>query len=61
MLLLGNTNKVVFLVCVGVAAGRADDPAVAARDYAEKIRNLAKGWDSAGERGVPANDQSKRA
>lgn len=45
---------------VGVAAGRADDPAVAARDYAEKIRNLAKGWDSAGERGVPANDQSRR-
>ena len=46
---------------VGVAAGRADDPAVAARDYAEKISNLAKGWNSEGERGVPANDQSQRA
>jgi hypothetical protein len=46
---------------VGVAAGRADDPAVAARDYAQKIRNLAKGWDSDSERGVPANDQSRRA
>jgi hypothetical protein len=46
---------------VGVAAGRADDPAVAARDYAEKIRNLAKGWDSESERGEPANDQSQRA
>lgn len=46
---------------VGVAAGRADDPAVAARDYAQKIRNLARGWDSDSQRGVPANDQSRRA
>jgi len=46
---------------VGVAAGRADDPAVAARDYAQKIRKLAEGWNSDDERGVPANDQSKRA
>lgn len=46
---------------IGVAAGRADDPAVAARDYAEKIKNLATGWDSDSERGVPANDQSQRA
>lgn len=46
---------------IGVAAGRADDPAVAARDYAEKIKNLAKGWDSDSERGVPAGDQSRRA
>ena len=46
---------------VGVAAGRADDPAVAARDYAQKISNLAKGWNSDSERGVPANDQSQRA
>jgi hypothetical protein len=30
---------------VGVAAGRAEDPAVAARDYAEKIARLAEGWD----------------
>jgi Domain of unknown function (DUF6457) len=30
---------------VGVAAGRADDPAVAARDYAQKIARLADGWD----------------
>jgi hypothetical protein len=46
---------------VGVAAGRADDPAVAARDYAQKISNLAKGWGSDSERGAPANDQSQRA
>lgn len=46
---------------VGVAAGRADDPAVAARDYAEKISALAKGWGAEGERGVAANDQSQRA
>ena len=29
---------------VGVAAGRAEDPAVAARDYAQKISRLADGW-----------------
>lgn len=46
---------------VGVAAGRADDPAVAARDYAGKISKLAEGWGADEERGVPANDQSARA
>jgi hypothetical protein len=29
---------------VGVAAGRAEDPAVAARDYAQKVSRLADGW-----------------
>jgi Domain of unknown function (DUF6457) len=46
---------------VGVAAGRADDPAVAARDYAQKIGRLADGWEAEGERGAPAGDQSRRA
>jgi hypothetical protein len=46
---------------VGVAAGRADDPAVAARDYAARISHLAQGWESDAERGAPANDQSGRA
>jgi hypothetical protein len=46
---------------VGVAAGRADDPAVAARDYAQKISRLADGWGSDSERGAPAGDQSQRA
>jgi hypothetical protein len=46
---------------VGVAAGRADDPAVAARDFAEKIGRLADGWDADSERGAPAGDQSRRA
>jgi hypothetical protein len=46
---------------VGVAAGRADDPAVAARDYAQKISALADGWNSDSERGTPANDQQRRA
>jgi hypothetical protein len=46
---------------VGVAAGRADDPAVAARDYAQKIGRLADGWGSDTEGGVPAHDQSRRA
>ena len=43
---------------VGVAAGRADDPTVAARDYAGKISKLAEGWGADDERGEPANDQS---
>jgi hypothetical protein len=46
---------------IGVAAGRADDPAVAARDYAGKIAKLAQGWDADTDRAVPANDQSQRA
>jgi hypothetical protein len=46
---------------IGVAAGRADDPAVAARDYAQKISRLADGWESDTERGAPAGDQSERA
>ncbi|NMH96759.1 DUF6457 domain-containing protein [Pseudonocardia acidicola] len=45
---------------VGLAAGRADDPVVAARDYAEKVTGLAEGWDSDSERGVPAGDQEQR-
>ena len=45
---------------VGVAAGRADDPAIAARDYAGKISKLAEGWTADEERGEPANDQSGR-
>jgi hypothetical protein len=46
---------------VGVAAGRADDPTVAARDYAQKISALADGWGADTERGTSANDQSGRA
>lgn len=46
---------------VGVAAGRAAEPDVAARDYAGKIGLMAKGWDADTERALPANDQSARA
>lgn len=46
---------------IGVAAGRAEDPAVAARDYAGKISKLAQGWHDDAERGRPANDQAQRA
>jgi hypothetical protein len=46
---------------IGVAAGRADDPAVAARDYAQKVGRMAQGWDADTERSLPANDQSQRA
>jgi hypothetical protein len=45
---------------IGVAAGRADDPSVAARDYAGKVSKLAEGWDADTERGVAANDQDAR-
>jgi Domain of unknown function (DUF6457) len=40
---------------IGLAAGRAADPAVAARDYSEKISRLADGWDR-----EPGADRSKR-
>jgi hypothetical protein len=46
---------------IGVAVGRADDPAVAARDYVQKVAHLADGWASDEERAEPANDQSARA
>ena len=39
---------------IGVAAGRAAEPAVAARDYAQRITGLADGWESDSERGAPA-------
>lgn len=55
----GAAPMTAFLI--GVAAGRADDPAVAARDYTEKVSHLADGWAADEERGVPANDQSARA
>jgi hypothetical protein len=45
---------------IGVAAGRAADPAVAARDYAQRITRLADGWESEAESGVSAHDQSQR-
>jgi hypothetical protein len=53
------TPMTAFLI--GVAAGRADDPSVAARDYVEKVSHLADGWISDEERAEPANDQSARA
>ena len=31
---------------IGVAAGRAEDPAVAARDHAEVVSRLAESWDA---------------
>jgi hypothetical protein len=46
---------------IGLAAGRAADPVVAARDYAEQVSGLAKSWNAEGERGEPANDESRRA
>jgi hypothetical protein len=53
------TPMTAFLI--GVAAGRADDPAVAARDYVQKVAHLADGWAGDEERAEPANDQSARA
>jgi hypothetical protein len=50
--------RTAFLV--GVAAGRAEEPAVAARDYAQKLSALAEGWDSEAQRGVPSNDPDHR-
>jgi hypothetical protein len=46
---------------IGLAAGRADEPVVAARDYAEQVSGMAASWDSDAERGEPAGDQESRA
>jgi hypothetical protein len=51
-------RRTAFLV--GVAAGRAEQPAVAAQDFAQKLSAMAQGWHSERERGVPANEQSNR-
>jgi hypothetical protein len=45
---------------VGVAAGRAQEPSIAAQDIAQKLGAMARGWDSDAERGVPSNDQEQR-
>jgi hypothetical protein len=45
---------------IGVAAGRADDPQVAAADFSQKISALARGWDADTERGETSNDQAQR-
>lgn len=45
---------------VGVAAGRAEEPGVAAQDMAQKLGAMAEGWNSDSERGVPSNDQEQR-
>jgi hypothetical protein len=45
---------------IGLAAGRAEEPGVAARDYAEQVSGLAKSWNAPEERGEPAGDQEVR-
>ena len=45
---------------VGVAAGRAREPAVAAQDISQKLGAMAEGWNVDAERGVPSNDQDQR-
>jgi len=46
---------------IGVAAGRAAEPPVAARDYVQQIDALARSWTADRDRGVAPNDQSNRA
>jgi hypothetical protein len=45
---------------IGLAAGRAGDPVVAARDYSQQVSGLAKSWKAPGERGEPAGEQEVR-
>jgi hypothetical protein len=45
---------------IGLAAGRADDPVAAARDYADQISGLATSWSAANERGEPTDDRQAR-
>jgi len=45
---------------IGLAAGRAQDPVVAARDQAERISRLAQGWAEDPARGGPAGGRGAR-
>lgn len=51
--------RTAFLI--GAAAGRAEEPPVAAHDFAEKVTALARSWNADSERAVPPNDQANRA
>ena len=52
-------GRTAFLI--GAAAGRAQEPPVAAQDYTEKIGALARSWNADAERSVPPNDPADRA
>lgn len=45
---------------IGLAAGRAADPVVAARDYAEQVSGMAASWAAERERGEPAGSEDAR-
>lgn len=51
--------RTAFLI--GAAAGRAEEPPVAAQDFTEKIGALARSWDADAERAEPPNDPANRA
>jgi hypothetical protein len=48
----------VFLL--GLAAGRAAEPSVAARDFTEKLGALARSWNADTDRAEAPNDQDRR-
>jgi len=52
-------GRTVFLI--GAAAGRAEEPPVAAHDYTEKIAALARSWNADEQRAEPPNDPGNRS
>lgn len=52
-------GRTAFLI--GAAAGRAEEPPVAAHDFAEKVGALARSWNADTERAEPPNDPANRA
>lgn len=52
-------GRTAFLI--GAAAGRAEEPPVAAQDFTEKIGALARSWNADAERAAPPNDPAQRA
>ncbi len=52
-------GRTAFLI--GAAAGRAEEPPVAAQDYTEKVGALARSWNADTERAEPPNDPANRA
>ncbi|MBW0101338.1 DUF6457 domain-containing protein [Pseudonocardia sp. KRD291] len=51
--------RTAFLI--GAAAGRAEEPPIAAHDFTEKIAALARSWNADTERAAQPNDPANRA
>lgn len=58
---VGTTAAARTAFLIGAAAGRAEEPPVAAQDYTDKVSALARSWNADTERAEPPNDPANRA